>query len=803
MGGDTDKDVIFSSGSVLSGTKNFTFDYTNNNLILTGGLYISDDNKIFFGTNEDASIEYDENGTDELRFAGAAATFEQAVTFDGNVTLGNADTDVVTVTGQLTSSEGALFNNHLQIVDDKKLRFGSAAGGDATIEYDENGTDELRFAGAAVTFEQAVTFDANVTLGDAASDVITTTGRLTASQGMLAADNIGVIDDKKVVFGTNLDSHIEYNEDGDNLLIISGSSQGVVLSGSTVFVDGNLDVESLVRRLGGSEERIQFADSGMFFYAADSIFLRAAITDALSGSVQINNSQNDVDFSHRVNSFVGSLPSLQVSASDGIIHSNYGVTLHDDQKLTLGSASDAHLEYNEDGDNLLIISGSAQGIVLSGSTVTIDGTLVGPSLISLSNDADNRVVTAKGDGNINAEANLTFDGSSLILTGNLKLSDDVRSITFAEGTARPAIIEYKDGAGPGEYLRISGSSLGGTVISGSKIIFQPEQQNYGVMFQAGDVVIVDDIKLNFGTLLESHIEYNEDGDNLLIVSGSSQGMVLSGSNVSVDGAFFLKSIASGSLSGPGSYVGVNDTGQLVLTASSGGTGTVTISNDGDNRLVTAAGDGSVNGEANLTFDGSNLFVTGNINLADDKKIYIGASGDAHIEYNEDGDDLLIISGSTQGMVLSGSTITLDGAVASTGVTSGSISGPGSFLALNDSGQFVLGTPTAGSVTIANDADNRITTAKGDGTLNAEANLVFNGATLSVSGSVSVSGSLEPNGDAVYNLGSPTHRWANVYTGDLHLRNDRGDWTIVEEEDYLTITNNKKGKRYKFVLEEID
>ena len=73
----------------------------------------------------------------------------------------------------------------------------------------------------------------------------------------------------------------------------------------------------------------------------------------------------------------------------------------------------------------------------------------------------------------------------------------------------------------------------------------------------------------------------------------------------------------------------------------------------------------------------------------------------------------------------------------------------------------------------------------------------------MSGSVSVSGSLEPDGDAIHNLGSPTHRWANVYTGDLHLRNDRGDWTIVEEEDYLTIINNKKGKRYKFVLEEID
>ena len=67
----------------------------------------------------------------------------------------------------------------------------------------------------------------------------------------------------------------------------------------------------------------------------------------------------------------------------------------------------------------------------------------------------------------------------------------------------------------------------------------------------------------------------------------------------------------------------------------------------------------------------------------------------------------------------------------------------------------------------------------------------------------MSGSIVPNQNVSYDLGSPTHRWANIYTGDLHLQNDRGDWTIVEEEDYLTIINNKKQKKYKFVLQEIE
>jgi hypothetical protein len=60
----------------------------------------------------------------------------------------------------------------------------------------------------------------------------------------------------------------------------------------------------------------------------------------------------------------------------------------------------------------------------------------------------------------------------------------------------------------------------------------------------------------------------------------------------------------------------------------------------------------------------------------------------------------------------------------------------------------------------------------------------------------------PFQDTTVNLGSPTLRFANIYTGDLHLRNDRGDWTMVEEEDYLSLRNNKTGKTYKLQMEEV-
>ena len=98
-----------------------------------------------------------------------------------SITYGSASIDAVggsavTFTGALTGSTGFL------VPDDKKLYFGT--GEDASIEYDENGTDELRFAGAAVTFEQDVTFDNDVVLGVTKGDTTTATGRLTASEGV-------------------------------------------------------------------------------------------------------------------------------------------------------------------------------------------------------------------------------------------------------------------------------------------------------------------------------------------------------------------------------------------------------------------------------------------------------------------------------------------------------------------------------------------------------------------------------------------------------------------------------------------
>lgn len=72
----------------------------------------------------------------------------------------------------------------------------------------------------------------------------------------------------------------------------------------------------------------------------------------------------------------------------------------------------------------------------------------------------------------------------------------------------------------------------------------------------------------------------------------------------------------------------------------------------------------------------------------------------------------------------------------------------------------------------------------------------------VSDTLVVDGNILPQSDNARNLGSPAARFANVYTGDLHLANDRGDWTMIEEEEFLTLRNNKTGQVFALEMKEI-
>ena len=69
----------------------------------------------------------------------------------------------------------------------------------------------------------------------------------------------------------------------------------------------------------------------------------------------------------------------------------------------------------------------------------------------------------------------------------------------------------------------------------------------------------------------------------------------------------------------------------------------------------------------------------------------------------------------------------------------------------------------------------------------------------------------PTADVGGDLGSTTNRWANVYTADMQMSNEGsqndidgtwGKYTIQEGESDLFLINRRTGKKYKFMLEEV-
>ena len=878
--GSSDKQVLFITGTtdaevVQSGSDNFTFDHANSNLHLTGNLSISDNKKLYFGSDHDASIEYDEDGTDDLIVTLPAGGANIALPDDVGIALsikeGSTSYAIFSTTD---ANERLVLYKNVRIADDVKLQFGTA--GEASIEYDETGTDELRFAGNAATFEQDVTFDNDVTLGVAASDVTTVTGRLTASIGAM------ILDDAKLYFGSGEESYISYTETDDNYLTIAGSSNGIALSGSTVDVDGKLAVGRAASETSGVPEHtisvtgtlgvsgdatlsgnVYIADDKKLYFGnnldgyveydedvADKLTISGSGAGVLlSGSIiKLTTGQSatgvvklDTPSLHLGRQGCGTDPTITFYGGDSGNASmlfydetddqfKFGdsLTVMDGLKVNFGSGQESYIAYTETSDDFLTISGSANGIAISGSTVDVDGKLAVGRAASETSGIPEHTISVTGTLGVSGDATLS---------GNIYVADD-KKLYF--GNQPDAYVEYDETVT--DYLIIS-SSGNGIVLSGSNIVFDGLVQGASPL-QVEEVQVQDDKSIYFGADKDGEIVYNETGDDYLAIIGSSNGIAITGSTIDVDGRMAIGRAASATQGLPEHT--------LSITGTLGTSGDATLS--------------------------------GNVYVADDKKLYFGSDLDAYAGYDEAYNDFMVISGSQEGLALSGTLVrvvdklavgietlaaktsgifvvsahaddTTNGLIAtfksgdsdycrvnidnstangdtqftfmSNGSSKWSVGNMGSnetfhiksgFGNFADSDPFVL---TTTALTL-----NTSFTASAGGLVKDDAKLYFgdhedgyieydeggndflvisgsaNGLTISGS-TVAVNGNVLPDGDDTFNLGSAGKRWANIYTGDLHLKNDRGDWTIVEEEDYLSITNNNKGKKYKFVLEEIE
>jgi len=270
----------------------------------------------------------------------------------------------------------------------------------------------------------------------------------------------------------------------------------------------------------------------------------------------------------------------------------------------------------------------------------------------------------------------------------------------------------------------------------------------------------------------------------------------------------------------------------------------TIANNADNRVITGGSGVNLNGEANLTWNGTTL------NVKRSADTYLRISGDrgnadnlhiGNIEFEN--------TNNSQGVVAEIRAITGN---SGTQNTKGQLvfytdNGSSSHerLRITSDGHVGFNTTTATrQVEIyAEDNANRILNIKSNGTNGAFVafldinttndgtcrigstggnNIAVRGATITLDNgtgttraTINSSGHFVPGATNTYDIGSTSLRWRDVFTQDLQLSNEAkkdtggndvdgtwGDYTIQEGENDLFLINNRNGKKYTFLLKEV-
>mgnify|MGYP003125276590 CR=1 FL=1 len=350
----------------------------------------------------------------------------------GSATLGNAAADVTTITGRLTGSQGATFS---QIVRGTALS-GSAAISGQTLNVGAgrvtiNVTGDLfgasaisgsgigTFTGGIVT-EGTLKASGSVTLGDAAADVTTVTGRLTASQGAYLNGRVGI-------------GHSTPEEEldivGDARVIKNNNSPGARPKYTLAKSRGSFGSESAVQS-GDTIGEVQFDGyDGNSYEEFASIYAKA---DAAVGD---GDTPGAIYFATTADG-AASATQRMVIDSAGDIQISGSMFVPDDEKIFFGTGNETFIQYREAVDDFLTISGSAGGIVLSGSTIQIAGTLEGASPLKIA-------------GGIQIVESSNGESTSM------KFGDNIRT---SWGDSDDVHVQFRDGSR--EFMEISGSAKG-------------------------------------------------------------------------------------------------------------------------------------------------------------------------------------------------------------------------------------------------------------------------------------------------------------------------------------------------------
>ena len=397
---------ISASGDTIFGD---TADDTHQ---FTGSVYVN--GPLSASANISASAYYGDGSTltgiSPTSMSGASGQFNTLsglLITSGNVYLGDGASDITTIAGQLTASQGALFGERVMIVDDKSLVFGNQ--GDSIIRYDEAGSDALVVSGSST----GLWLGGGSVIIDSAVTQITGAIELTGSgQSLLTLHARDADALKEIVFlkdGATA-AAIQINS-SEHLFIENENTKDIILRTNN---------QNALRVIGSQRKVIVGAVSKTSANAELDVEGSAIV----SGSLTVSGSSTIGANAAHVTTIVG-----QLTASQGAIFGEQ-VAIADDKNLVFGTDGDAIIKYDETSINKLVISGSATGIELMGGNIGIDypgGTVVSGtasgagSFLALNSSHQVVVATPAAGDPFPYAGNIVGTGSVSIVSGSTQV----------------------------------------------------------------------------------------------------------------------------------------------------------------------------------------------------------------------------------------------------------------------------------------------------------------------------------------------------------------------------------------------
>ena len=424
-------------------------------------------------------------------------------------------------------------------------------------------------------------------------------GALSASGEIFAADafrlsgdvditgtikNTSFVSSSGEVYGTSL--KVSGKEDGTTGLSVSGSIAGssFISSSGEIFSAGGL------RNSGTGDSNIAFSgtlNNKSFISASGEVFagggLRASgtgsivsgttdfkdivsITGSGAGAIQITGAADSLIV---LNTMPGDALKEIAIKKDGTTQSSFGID--SDEHVILENESTKDIILRTQNQNTIRIFGNQQAVEINGSGVTANGTL-----------------------DVNGNTNIT---SSLTVSGTVSFGDTLSNdVLFISGTLT--------------------ASKGATLQENS---FLP--LNKKILFT--------------GSALHASASFMSSSGRHFSISGSLPGgTILQGDKLTLDhtdagGGVLEKGVVlSGAIGGPGSFLGVDNTGRIALT-------TTSIEVPGGDKAVQFNKDDSFSGSANLQFDYDNNKAT----QAGTLEVKSGSSpASAPVVFQVDGED---------------------------------------------------------------------------------------------------------------------------------------------------------------------